>query len=527
MSQRVLGWEPPLNSGKLFPATSSASAGSIAGNRVTRRALDWQTGSSQPANDVRGKRRKPSLQVVKRDLRQPLQVIADILVIWALGIAIGFIYNAQVYQVGLSNARDVAWTGLTVAFLFLVLERLGSDRQGVALTNAFDRLGDVARDWSLAFAGLLFILFALKASAELSRGFLLSFYVVGLFVVGAWRALTPPIFARWTHRFVHSCEEWVVIGDEKHTLLDEFVRELTTNERPAPAVIRFNACCDQEAWPEEKRKILTQTAHAARSSRDGAVYLCAAGVPVERLASICRALSILPVAMYILPDAATAGLVKCKALAVGSRIAVEVRRAPLNWAQLRIKRALDVALALVAIVGLSPVLLGVALAIKAGSKGPVLFRQTRTGLGGRTFRVYKFRTMHVLEDGPFVRQACRNDARVTRVGRFLRCNSLDELPQLLNVLKGEMSLVGPRPHAAVHDEFYAKRVVNYEVRQHVKPGITGWAQVHGLRGETANIELMQRRIEFDIWYATNTSLLLDCEILVRTLFEVCRKRNAY
>ena len=135
--------------------------------------------------------------------------------------------------------------------------------------------------------------------------------------------------------------------------------------------------------------------------------------------------------------------------------------------------------------------------------------------------------MHVQEDGPNIRQACQGDARITKIGKFLRKTSIDELPQLLNVLFGQMSLVGPRPHAQAHDELYAKAIENYQVRQHVKPGITGWAQVNGLRGETATLDLMYRRIEFDLWYAVHASLLLDAEIMARTVFEVFRQRNAY
>jgi undecaprenyl-phosphate galactose phosphotransferase/putative colanic acid biosynthesis UDP-glucose lipid carrier transferase len=139
----------------------------------------------------------------------------------------------------------------------------------------------------------------------------------------------------------------------------------------------------------------------------------------------------------------------------------------------------------------------------------------------------KFRTMTVLEDGDQVAQASRNDPRVTRVGRFLRKTSLDELPQIFNVLCGEMSLVGPRPHARAHDALYASLIENYEIRQHVKPGITGWAQVNGLRGETLDIEAMRERVEHDIWYAKNTSMALDLAILLRTALLVLRQTNAY
>jgi exopolysaccharide biosynthesis polyprenyl glycosylphosphotransferase len=235
----------------------------------------------------------------------------------------------------------------------------------------------------------------------------------------------------------------------------------------------------------------------------------------------------LPVATTIVPNPETAGLAQCRAFSIGNRLVFELRRPQLSRAQMVAKRMVDLVFGALALIVLAPVMIAVAVAIRLDSGGPILFRQARTGLGNKPFYIFKFRSMYVLENGPTIRQACRNDPRVTRVGRFLRASSIDELPQLFNVLKGEMSLVGPRPHALAHDEFYAKQIANYELRQFVKPGITGWAQVNGLRGETVSIESMCRRIEFDVWYAVNASLLLDFEIMARTVFEVCHPRNAY
>ena len=147
------------------------------------------------------------------------------------------------------------------------------------------------------------------------------------------------------------------------------------------------------------------------------------------------------------------------------------------------------------------------LLIKLDSKGPVLFTQTHNGFNGRSFRIFKFRTMSVFEDGPQIRQATRNDPRVTSVGRWLRRTSIDELPQLFNVLGGSMSLVGPRPHAVAHNTEYERIVANYAFRYHVKPGISGWAQVNGFRGETSTVKLMEKRVELDLWYVSKLELL--------------------
>ncbi len=192
-----------------------------------------------------------------------------------------------------------------------------------------------------------------------------------------------------------------------------------------------------------------------------------------------------------------------------------------------LKRILDIAVAIPVLIVAAPVMGAIALAIRLEFRGPVLFRQRRRGLNGEPFMILKFRTMTVCEDGDRIEQASRNDRRVTPLGRYLRMLSLDELPQLLNVLKGEMSLVGPRPHALAHDEFYGNQISYYALRQRVKPGITGWAQVHGCRGETVTLQSMRDRVDFDLWYARHASVFLDIAILFRTAFEVLRRRNAY
>jgi exopolysaccharide biosynthesis polyprenyl glycosylphosphotransferase len=181
----------------------------------------------------------------------------------------------------------------------------------------------------------------------------------------------------------------------------------------------------------------------------------------------------------------------------------------------------------VALILLAPLMALIAVAIRLESPGPVLFRQTRGGFNGRPFRICKFRSMTVTEDGPGIAQARRGDRRVTRIGAFLRRASLDELPQLFNVLRGEMSLVGPRPHAMSHDDDFAARIENYAFRAHVKAGMTGWAQVHGARGETDTLEKIRRRVDLDLWYVRHWSLALDFSILLRTLVVVVRRDNAY
>jgi putative colanic acid biosynthesis UDP-glucose lipid carrier transferase len=192
-----------------------------------------------------------------------------------------------------------------------------------------------------------------------------------------------------------------------------------------------------------------------------------------------------------------------------------------------VKRIIDIALAALVLLVATPLMLALAALVRLSSPGPVIFKQRRYGLDGREIMVYKFRTMNVSEDGPNIVQASKTDARITGVGRFMRRYSLDELPQLVNVLQGHMSLVGPRPHAVAHNEEYRKLIKGYMIRHKVPPGITGLAQVNGCRGETARVEDMQARVNYDLEYLRHWSPLLDFKILFLTAIRFLRDENAY
>lgn len=200
------------------------------------------------------------------------------------------------------------------------------------------------------------------------------------------------------------------------------------------------------------------------------------------------------------------------------------QRSPQIATERALKRGLDVLLSMIALMILWPIFLMAAIAIKLESGSPVIFRQRRGGSNAREFVIFKFRTMKVLEDGPDLVQVRKGDNRLTAVGKFLRRSSIDEIPQLINVLKGDMSLVGPRPHAVAHDNRYKALIADYSFRFQVKPGMTGWAQVHGLRGETASLNEMAERVRLDLWYINNWSVGLDMNILTRTCIEIFRDK---
>jgi putative colanic acid biosynthesis UDP-glucose lipid carrier transferase len=231
--------------------------------------------------------------------------------------------------------------------------------------------------------------------------------------------------------------------------------------------------------------------------------------------------------IFFVPDVFGISIIQGRLQDMNGVPVVGICETPFTGTNELVKRVSDIVLAAIILVLISPILLVIAIGVKLSSPGPVIFRQRRNGLQGEEIIVYKFRTMRTLEDGKVVKQATKGDPRITRFGAFLRRTSLDELPQFINVLQGRMSIVGPRPHAVAHNEQYRELIKAYMVRHKVKPGITGWAQVNGHRGETDTIEKMRARVEYDLEYLRNWSLGLDLQIIVRTIRLVFFDRNAY
>jgi len=231
--------------------------------------------------------------------------------------------------------------------------------------------------------------------------------------------------------------------------------------------------------------------------------------------------------LFFVPDVFGISIIQGRLQDINGVPVVGICETPFTGTNDLIKRISDVLLSCLILLLISPVLLAVAIGVKLSSPGPVIFKQRRNGLDGEEIIVYKFRSMHTQDDGAVVKQATKQDARITPFGAFIRRTSLDELPQFVNVLQGRMSIVGPRPHAVAHNEEYRKLIKAYMVRHKVKPGITGWAQVNGLRGETDTIDKMKARVEYDLEYLRNWSLALDLQIIVRTIRVVIFDRHAY
>jgi putative colanic acid biosynthesis UDP-glucose lipid carrier transferase len=256
------------------------------------------------------------------------------------------------------------------------------------------------------------------------------------------------------------------------------------------------------------------------------IYICLPIRTEQRVLHLMEQLKDTTASVYFVPDIFGFDLIQPQVSDVDGIPVLAVRETPFCGMNGVLKRGSDIVIASCLLLLLWPVLLAIALGVRLTSPGPIVFRQRRYGLYGDAFEVYKFRTMTVCEDR-MLTQASPDDPRVTPFGRFLRRTSLDELPQLLNVLFGSMSLVGPRPHAVNQNEEYRKIIDGYMLRHKVRPGITGWAQVNGLRGETRTVEKMRQRVEYDLDYLRNWSLSLDLHILLRTALVVLRDRNAY
>lgn len=272
---------------------------------------------------------------------------------------------------------------------------------------------------------------------------------------------------------------------------------------------------------------MSEVVDAARSGDVDHVYITLPMSQEEQVRDLVDALMDTTASVFLIPDIFAFNLMNARQDSIGGLPAISLVDSPLSVAGSIVKRAMDIAgsIAILCIVALP--MLVIAVTVKMTSPGPVIFRQQRYGMDGKPISVWKFRTMTTQDNGDVVQQATRNDPRLTPVGGFLRRTSLDELPQFFNVLQGHMSIVGPRPHAIAHNELYRKQIKGYMMRHKVKPGITGWAQVNGYRGETDTLEKMQKRIEFDLEYISNWSLWLDIRILFRTVIGGFVGKNVY
>ena len=423
---------------------------------------------------------------------------------------------------------EFAAVGGCSGFLFVVISKLLGLYQPNALLSSSTQVRGILISWTTVLLFLTAVFFVLKSGANFSRGATIGFGAIGFLYVLGSRSLIGANLKKALSEGTIAGPRIVVIGEPQELIANTALSLLRTYG--VREVGRFQVSSTNGPngpFVSDDMKVINAAINSARKNRAEQVMLAFSWDDASRRDLICERLRILPLPILLLPDESVKSVLSQTDKTRGTLAPVEIQRGPLSRQDLFIKRAFDVLVSGFGLVALSPLLLITAIIIKLSSPGPIIFRQRRRGFSGSEFTIYKFRTMCVLEDGPRVQQAKRNDERVTKIGRLLRISSIDELPQLVNVLVGNMSLVGPRPHAIAHDEEYSLSVENYAFRHHMKPGITGWAQTNGFRGETVQLAAMKKRIQLDLWYINNWSFWLDLKIVVRTCFELLRARNAY
>jgi Undecaprenyl-phosphate glucose phosphotransferase len=382
--------------------------------------------------------------------------------------------------------------------------------------------------WSSVYATLAVVGFTMKISGEFSRGSTILFFSVGLATLLSFRFLIANWISQASVNGSFARRKIIVIAEQDRNASSRSLVELQRyGYCPVKTCEVSRAEIASMGVTGSLRAKLADVIQIAKDQRIEDIYLLFDWQHHRAIDAILDTLAVLPISAHLVPDESAARFLNHPIANIGGTWTAELRRAPLSGTELAAKRFFDVSLSVAALLTLLPLMLITALLIKFDSRGPVFFRQKRNGFNGEAFDIFKFRTMHVLEDGPVIVQATRNDPRVTNLGRWLRRSSIDELPQLFNVIRGDMSLVGPRPHATSHNSEYEQVIANYAFRHHVKPGLTGWAQVRGYRGETRQIEQMKSRVEHDLWYINNWSPWLDLRIVLLTIVVALRQNTAY
>ena len=385
--------------------------------------------------------------------------------------------------------------------------------------------------WTLTFFSLILIAFISKTSEDFSRLVLIS-----------WAIATPIllIISRYTLRKVFSHLRRTGINNRTVAIVGitenglRFAHDLENRPEYGYHVAGFydEQCSkgpankNEESAYEHLGNFDDLIASAQKGEWDQIYF----ALPVEakdKMLKLLDALSDSATPIRLLPDYFTTNLLQSKYMEIAETPVLCIYDSPFSPDHAFLKRIEDIFIGSAILALISPIMLAIGLAIKLTSKGPIIFKQTRYGLKGEKIQVWKFRSMTVCEDGDTVTQACKNDARFTPIGKFLRRTSLDELPQFINVIQGHMSIVGPRPHAVAHNEEYRSRISGYMLRHLVKPGITGWAQINGWRGETNTIYKMEKRIEFDLEYMREWTLWLDIKIIFLTISRAFFDKNAY
>ena len=452
----------------------------------------------------------------------PIFATIEFLVL-ALSPLIGSLVYHLATEQGIRPPAPTLTVGAIMAALYLVLSHTRGSFEVEELRSI-----SISRPlWRWCFAFLFFagVAFTFKIGSAFSRGAMITGFLIGASAIVALRLAGAYTLNMAFRRKLLEGRRAILLSDGP-----------LPSSLPMPDLMQsgisvhgwfqlpFSDCREDETRFERE---CDDVRRFARERQIEDIVVVADAFHEPDLPHILDQLRILPLRVLLVPTRPLGSGLRPPRPSDLTATALTLQIPPLTVAERRTKRLFDVIVASALLVLASPVLVLVALAIRLDSRGPVLFRQTRIGFCGRQFMIFKFRSMYTAENGPVIRQAERGDTRITRVGRFLRVTSLDELPQLINVVIGDMSLVGPRPHALAHDRQYEPLIPGYAWRHHALPGITGWAQVKGHRGETSTPGSMDARVAHDLWYIRNWSMWLDLKILFMTVRAVLKSTNAY
>jgi putative colanic acid biosynthesis UDP-glucose lipid carrier transferase len=378
--------------------------------------------------------------------------------------------------------------------------------------------------------GLLLLAFASKTSQQYSRLATSTWWLSLPVVLFLFRVAVRSLLRKLRHQG-YNIRTVAILGSGK--IAQQLAREINHNDWMGLKIAgyfdnRSEFRESTEQAPELAIKgSFDELIIAARAGEFDEIYVALPMRAEELIKELVKKLADASVPVHIVPDLFTFNLLHSRSTSLGNIPIVSIYESPLDDTGALLKRVFDLVVGSIILLVIALPMLLIALGIVITSPGPVLFKQRRYGLQGEEIEVWKFRSMRVTEDGAYIKQASKSDARITPFGAFLRRTSLDELPQFINVLQGSMSIVGPRPHAVAHNELYRKSIEGYMLRHLIKPGITGWAQVNGWRGETDTDEKMQKRIEYDLEYLKNWSLVLDIKIILLTIFKGFINKNAY
>ncbi|WP_057832342.1 undecaprenyl-phosphate glucose phosphotransferase [Colwellia sp. TT2012] len=382
--------------------------------------------------------------------------------------------------------------------------------------------------WAIsAIAVLIFLVFS-KISEDFSRITLAIWFVFTFISLVTWRYIFA-LFLAYIRKKGHNTRSIAILGLTASTraLVSEILQQPETGFRVAAIFEDREKDRVDSTYHHLLEGTIADGVERAKNNEFDKVYIGLPTIAQERLSKILHQLGNTTANVELVPDKFMHSIINASINHVGEIQTVSIFENPMQGAATILKRIEDLVLSTIILLLIAIPMLVIAVAIKRTSRGPVLFKQDRYGLDGKKIKVWKFRSMTVAENGAKVVQATKGDARITPLGAFLRRTSLDELPQFFNVLKGDMSVVGPRPHAVAHNEQYRKEISFYMLRHKVKPGITGWAQVNGWRGETDTLEKMEMRIKFDIEYMRRWSLWFDFKIVLFTIFRSFNDKNAY